>query len=140
MENASKALLIAGAVLIVILIIGVGMTIFRSASGSFSEATAQMSSQEVEMYNTQFTQYAGKRVIGTNVKALIEKINANNVMYSDEKAKTIKLTATGIIKGSSPNFTFDGADASTARFYTVTVTDSDQDGLVETINITANKK
>lgn len=39
MENATKALLIAAAVLIVILVIALGMRIFNSASGAASSAT-----------------------------------------------------------------------------------------------------
>ena len=37
MENATKALMIAGAVLIAILIIGVGMMIYNSAQGSIDQ-------------------------------------------------------------------------------------------------------
>lgn len=40
MENATKALLIAAAVLIVILIIALGMRIFNSTSGATSSATS----------------------------------------------------------------------------------------------------
>ena len=40
MENATKALLIAAAVLIVILIIALGMRIFSSTSGATSSATS----------------------------------------------------------------------------------------------------
>ena len=38
MENASKALLIAGSVLIVILIIGVGMLVYSSMQGKIGRA------------------------------------------------------------------------------------------------------
>ncbi len=80
MENASKALLIAGSILIVILLIAVGMMVFNGARGSIDEAVAQMSAQDLQMFNQQFTQYEGTRVVGSVVKALVEKIAANNLI------------------------------------------------------------
>ena len=63
MENASKALLIAGAVLVVILIIGVGMLIYTSATGAIQEGVNRMSVQEQNMFNQQFEQYVGSRIM-----------------------------------------------------------------------------
>ena len=42
MENASKALLIAGAILICILLIAIGMYIYNSAQGTIKTAAGQM--------------------------------------------------------------------------------------------------
>lgn len=61
MENATKALMIAGAVLIAILIIGVGMLIYNSAQGTIQGATSKVSQQEIELFNNGFTQYEGKQ-------------------------------------------------------------------------------
>ena len=47
MENASKALIIAGAILLSIAIIGIGMAVFQMASGTIS--SANMSAQEIEV-------------------------------------------------------------------------------------------
>ena len=129
MENASKALLIAGSVLVVILIIGVGMLVYQSIQGTISEGISQMSSQEKDMFNQQFQQYEG-RMNGANVRALQNKVNNNNSQLEDNKdPKYVTMT----VEGGSIN---------TARTYNVTVTDSDGDGLVDTINVTAytNKK
>ena len=43
MENASKALIIAGAILISILIIAIGMYIYTNSESSIRNATSQMS-------------------------------------------------------------------------------------------------
>ena len=48
MENASKALIIAGAILLSIAIIGIGMAVFQMASGTIS--SANMSAQEIEAF------------------------------------------------------------------------------------------
>lgn len=123
MENASKALLIAGSVLIVILIIGVGMLVYSSMQGTIDEGIRQMSNQEKDMFNQQFMQYEGRKN-GSNVKALQSKVNNNNSQIEDNKdPRYVTMT----IK--------DNAAINTARTYDVTVTDSDGDGLVDTITV-----
>ena len=47
MENASKALLIAGAILLAILIIAIGMFIYNSAQSTINNSMQSMSTQEV---------------------------------------------------------------------------------------------
>ena len=123
MENASKALLIAGSVLIVILIIGVGMLVYSSMQGTIDEGIRQMSNQEKDMFNQQFMQYEGRKNC-SNVKALQTKVNNNNSQIEDDKdPRYVTMT----IK--------DNAAINTARTYDVTVTDSDGDGLVDTITV-----
>lgn len=78
MENASKALLIAGAILIVILLIAVGMMVYNGAKGSINKAIGQMSSTEKDIHNSQFESYIGTNVSGSNVKSLISKVSTNN--------------------------------------------------------------
>ena len=57
MENASKALLIAGAVLLVIAIIGIGMYILQSTSGIQDQATQSMSELEIQNFNQKFDKF-----------------------------------------------------------------------------------
>lgn len=135
MENASKALLIAGAILVCILIIGIGMVVYQSTQGTIAEGIAQMSSQEKDMFNSQFTQYAGNRVNGSSVKALLQKVRSNNTANADVEGKVVKVD--GIVK-TGDDGTIDGTtlnNINTARTYNVTVDDTDNDGLVDTINI-----
>ena len=49
MENASKALIIAGAILLAILIIGLGMFIYNQAADTLDGA--QLDGQKVDSYN-----------------------------------------------------------------------------------------
>ncbi len=70
MENASKALIIAGAILLSILIIAIGMYIYNSSTNSIYGAATQISQQDIAAYNNQFTMYENRQV-GTNVRALI---------------------------------------------------------------------
>ncbi len=78
MENASKALLIAGSILIVILLIAVGMMVFGGAQSNIEGSIASMNSQEKEAFNSQFTMYQGTKKSATNTKTLLNKLIANN--------------------------------------------------------------
>ena len=90
MENASKALLIAGAILISILIIAIGMYIYSTSQGSINNAMTQMDTQEIEAFNKEWSIYDG-RMTGSQVKALIGKLIANVETYRDENVKIIDL-------------------------------------------------
>ena len=86
MENASKALLIAGAILLCILIIAIGMFIYNSASSTITDSLTSLSTQEVEAFNNQFTSYEGVQT-GSNIRALMGRLIANADTYADEPAK-----------------------------------------------------
>lgn len=70
MENASKALIIAGAILLSILIIAIGMYIYNSSTNSIYGAATQISQQDIAAFNNQLEMYADRQV-GTNVRSLI---------------------------------------------------------------------
>lgn len=91
MENASKALLIAGAILICILLIAVGMYVYKSAQGTITTAAAQMGQQEKEMYNATISKYIGDSKKGSDVKQLIDTIISNNNQNVGESGKFISI-------------------------------------------------
>ena len=86
MENASKALLIAGAILISILIIAIGMFIYTSAQSTINNSMQSMSTQEVQAFNNEFMSFEGKQS-GSNIKAMIGTLIANANTYRDEPSK-----------------------------------------------------
>ena len=75
MENASKALIIAGAILLSILIIALGVFVFNQAKGAVGNIN--LDSQSIETFNGQFLQYQGKQS-GSSVKALVQKVDSYN--------------------------------------------------------------
>ena len=75
MENASKALIIAGAILLAILIIALGVYIFNQARSATN--MDDLSNQQVEAHNATFQNYEGT-INGTQAKALIDAIRNNN--------------------------------------------------------------
>ena len=85
MENASKALIIAGAILLSILIIALGVFIFNQAKAAINTDT--LSSTEVDTFNSQFDNYMGSNVLGSNVKSLISAINSNGATNKDTMEK-----------------------------------------------------
>ena len=86
MENASKALIIAGAILLSILIIAIGMFIFNGAKSTIENSMQSMSTQEVQAFNNEFTGFEGKQT-GSNIKALLGTLIANANTYKDEPDK-----------------------------------------------------
>ena len=104
MENASKALLIAGAVLIVILLIGIGMLIYSKSTGIVDTAASTMNTQEVQMFNSQFTAYEGEQDV-SSVKSLIQAIIANNATHEGDTNKVVTstiITPTNTTGGHTP--------------------------------------
>lgn len=70
MENASQALIIAGAILLAILLIAIGMFIFNKANTSIQDAAKGMDQNAIAVVNGKFTPYQGT-ISGTQLKALI---------------------------------------------------------------------
>ena len=97
MENASKALIIAGAILLSILIIAIGIYIFNGANSTVVNSMQSMTTSEIEAFNNQFLSYDGKQS-GSNVKALIGRLIANANTYKEEygKVPTIRTSANGV--------------------------------------------
>lgn len=75
MENASKALIIAGAILLSILIIALGVFVFNQAKSAVGNTG--LSDQEVAAFNSKFDSYEGKQK-GSSVKALINAVRNYN--------------------------------------------------------------
>ena len=78
MENASKALIIAGAILIAILLISVGILVMNSVNKPLNQATKQGDSQAVQMFNQKFANYAGTKKTAQDIKSLITTVISNN--------------------------------------------------------------
>ena len=119
MENASKALLIAGAVLIAILIIAVSMVIFNRGNSVVDSAAANMSTQEKEMFNKQWTIYNGTQTgsIVSSIKTAVDTNNANE----ETTDITLTLPDTTIVR---------------TKQYNVEVTIDSTTGLVNAITVT----
>ena len=130
MENASKALIIAGAILLAILIISLGIMIYNQAAGIAQNNS--MNELEIQQFNQKFTQYEGSEIRGSSVRALQQVVNASNAKATTkvkatfpttiENGKMYKVVCTDVGIGkadTSGNVTVAGA----------------KDGLIDTITV-----
>ena len=86
MENASKALIIAGAILISILLISIGIMLINSGREVTDTGTASMAGYKIEAFNSKFTMYEGERK-GSEIKNIFSAVYASN--QTDEHQVTI---------------------------------------------------
>ncbi|MBR3254792.1 MAG: hypothetical protein IKF97_00980 [Clostridia bacterium] len=144
MENASKALLIAGAILIAIVLITLGVLILGKGQEVAKEA--DMSATEISAFNAKFTQFEGTRVRGTVVKQLYREVLQHNLVNDEGKRVNIKaeldsdddtsdsiadLAKTGEKWQELPSLIGDAG-----RVYTVSPTYDTATGLVTTMTVT----
>ena len=87
MENASKALIIAGAILLAILLISLGIMIYTQAQDTVQNSG--MTQASVTSFNNQFTKYEGD-IKGTMVRSMIQEVRAVNA-DSEQNEITIKV-------------------------------------------------
>lgn len=87
MENASKALIIAGAILLSILIIGLGMMVFNNAKNALT--SANLDQEQIDAFNSKFESYIGTNKRGTDIRTLCDTVKSSNA--ADEE-NAIKIT------------------------------------------------
>jgi hypothetical protein len=73
MENASKALLIAGGVLLMILVLSVANYIFREISANASDIYSDLEESEITEFNQKFLNYEGRTDL--NIQDVVTIIN-----------------------------------------------------------------
>ena len=72
MDNASKALIIAGAVLIAVMLVSVGVAIYQQAQGVVDQGQSSMNALEIKMANAKYTTYEKE---GQNRNAIVQLLN-----------------------------------------------------------------
>ena len=134
MENASKALIMAGAILIAILIISLGLMVFNS----FTKNTDPESTLEPEIisaFNSKIIPYIGESISGSQVNTLIQLARSINqkAIAEGNNTKTITITGKATL---NPN---DGSykTVETGKFYKVEIKEYNN-GLINKINVSEN--
>ena len=84
MDNASKALIMAGAILISVAIVGIGIYIFSVANNMTGSAVDRMNSLEVQSFNADFYSYAddNESILGSRARDLVK--HAKSVGFTDD--------------------------------------------------------
>lgn len=136
MENASKALIIAGSILIAIMIISLGIVIFNNFGGT-AKKMANMDKQEIAAFNSKITPYVGNHVSGTQVNTLLQYCLSVNMSakQSGNTYQAISVDGETTLDKDSTSYTrvTTGSNVS----YTVDAT-QDDNGLMTKIKITKN--
>lgn len=128
MENATKALLIAAAILVAIIIISLGLAVVRQGQEAISNA--DMSEAEMESFNSKFRTYEGNNVSTADVNALLSTVlshNQNEAKKGTNRFVTVEGSAT--LGSSASSIT----RLSGSNYYTVTCEMSD--GLINKITV-----
>ena len=133
MENASKALMIAGAILIAVLLISLSIAVLDSTRKAQDAANKEVESVEIQSFNEQFMKYQGTIVTASQVKSLLLLIRANNSYYdfdSSTKEGTDKyVKVTGDVTSSS---------LFAHKTYRVTIDKFNENGFVSIIRVELN--
>ena len=138
MENASKALIMAGAILVSLALVGLGVFIFNAAKRTAD--TELLDIQQIQALNSQLTVYAGDQVRGSVVKEFLSLVDTLN------KRGTFPKT---IVAGTVTNYTFTAngttissqniADIEENAYYEVALQDNlpevKPDGVLDTYQI-----
>ena len=143
MENASKALIIAGAILLAILIIGLGMFIYNQAADTLDGA--QLDGQKVDSYNREFLQYEGTKQ-GSQVKTLLNNIKAHNrnaedarqviIATEEEYESNAKVSAPSEESKEDVDDGISGIKILSAKTYNITFAYDPDSGYVTAVGIT----
>lgn len=145
MDNASKALIIAGAILIAVMLVSLGVMLYNTAAGVAESTTGTVEALGVEGFNAQFNQYMGERQRAAVAQGLIDKVIANNANGDTT------ITVTGVAGGAyNPTTTSasTNADLTSMRneittkntVYHIQVTGYDTSGTISGISITGVAK
>ena len=134
MENATKALIIAAAILIAIVLISLGVYVLSIGTDAISGA--DMTEQEISTFNAKFTSYAGENVMGSKVNALLSAIATNNTTEG-ENGKQIKVTCSELsLSGQAITPGTTTYKVSTGKAYKVEFTQNTS-ALIDAVTITA---
>lgn len=138
MENASKALIIAGSILIAIMIISLGIVIFNRF-GNSAKKMANMDKQEIAAFNSKITPYVGNHVSGTQVNTLLQYCLSVNMSakQSGNTYQAISVSVNGATTLDKDSTSYTRVTTGSNVSYTVDAT-QDSNGLMTDITITEN--
>jgi len=140
MENASKALIIAGAILLSILIIGLGMMVFDMAKEALTGQN--LSAEKAAAFNSKFEAYTVGDQRGSQIRNLCDLVKNNNLVADESETYTIKISyGTNTDKTEATDINVIKNSIKNANLYTVTVTyNKDIGGLIDSVTITDKTK
>lgn len=136
MENATKALLIAAAVLVAILIISLGLVVYNMAADTIG--SVNLSQQEIQQHNDKFTRYEGEARRGNQVNALLTEVMNHNAAQTDA-GRMVAVYVDGDVRISTESSaTKSPKKVDTGHTYKVEATYDEVTDLITRIDVTDN--
>lgn len=132
MENATKALIIAGAILISILLVTMGITLLSGTNGLTKNNASKMSQIEVEEFNGQIEMGLGPNVRGSDVETMLKNVQAK---FRDDEELKNSLTITYSGGDNNDIEAILGKVKSTLRYDVSEHTKNPDTGLYEKVDI-----
>lgn len=83
MDNAAKALVIAGGILLAILIISLGIYIWQLSGNFVSQGEVEKEQERIKAFNQEYESYQRQALRGTDIISVINKIRNNNIKNAD---------------------------------------------------------
>lgn len=133
MENASKALIIAGSILIAILVISLGIVIFNNF-GNSAKNMANMDKQEIAAFNSKITPYLGDNISGTQVNTLLQYCLSVNMSAKQSGNTYQAITVSGVAELNPDSTSYNKVKTGSQVFYKVEAMQNDN-GLLTNITI-----
>lgn len=135
MENATKALLIAAAILIAIVVITLGVFVLGKGSALVKE-NSDMSDVEITTFNSKFEGYCGTNIRGAQVRQLLNAVNQHNRANEEDESRQISIEGVGAGTAVENGGQTDNNPSAIKTGYSYNVTPSyGQGGLVNKIKI-----
>ena len=98
MEDASRALLMSAGVLIAIILMGLAVNFFRSASSVTKAYDQVMQAEEMAQFNSQFTKFLSNQESNSEVATIYDIVSCANYAYNfnnrvvDDPENTVRTT------------------------------------------------
>ncbi len=124
MDNASKALIMAGAILLAVAIVGLGVYLFSLSQGLIDTAESSLSGLSVTLQNNELVKYEGQRR-GSEIRQLINSVNYLKNDWPEDLTLDGDTTTTANVKSG--------------KLYDVTVTTDGTSGYVNKVTINVHK-
>lgn len=106
MENITKALLIAGGILIVIMVITLAMSGVNQISSYYAEQHERELVKQATEVNNKFDNYAGQNIRGNEILSIINRVVDYNNYQADIEGYE-KITFYADLKGKTNEFVYD---------------------------------
>ena len=142
MENASKAIVIAGSILVAVMLVSLGVLIFNMAKEPVISFGYSIEDLAKNFENQGYTMYIGSDKRKTDVEGILDKVYSNNSSTNSSYTVDVKLEAGGEYHPSqgmvsSPMDIMNAKKDLAAKntVYDIGVTDIDSNGIISEITI-----